>query len=87
MATRQNPHQMNAAAILAECDRTERNASTSSERARRESDASQREIAASFEVITTYEEAQAHFDNAMEERLDIELQIEENERLLAAAIA
>ena len=73
--SRSNPHHVNAdeaARILAEADRTTRKASTSSERARRCSTAAQEELKAATDVVRTYEEAQAAFDSAMEERLELE---------------
>ena len=75
MAQRTNPHQMNAdeaARILAEADRTTRKASTSSERARRCNTAAQEELKAAHDVVQTYEDAQAAFDQAMEDRLELE---------------
>ena len=75
MATRTNPHrvqELDAAAILAEADRTTRKASTSSERARRTSEANVAELEEVKQTFATYEEAQAAFDAAMEERLELE---------------
>ena len=90
MAQRRNPHHVEAdeaARILAEADRTTRKASTSSERARRANTAAEEELANVHEVIMTYEEAQAAFDQAMEDRLELEQQIEAHERELAEAEA
>ena len=69
-----------AARILAEADRTTRKASTSSERARRANTAAEEELVNVHQVIMTYEEAQAAFDQAMEDRLTLEQEIEEHER-------
>ena len=88
MATRQNIHRvepLDAASILAEADRTSRKASTSSERARRVSEAATMELDNVRNVFRTYQEAQEAFDAAMDERLQLEMEIEEHERELAEA--
>ena len=72
---RRNPHQMDAdeaARILSEADRTTRKASTSSERARRASLRAEEELDNVKRVFSSYQEAQAAFDEAMEERLELE---------------
>ena len=87
MASRRNPHQMDAAAILAEADRTTRKASTSSERARRQMAENREEIKSATNVVRTYEEAEAAIAAAAEEQLELERQIEEEEKRLAEAEA
>merc|ERR1712051_846217 len=89
LLTRQNPHQIDAATknILAEADRTTRKASTSSGRAAKALIAAQQENDNVHIVVDTFTEAQEAFDTAMEERLEIEVQIEQHEQELAEAEA
>ena len=90
MATRQNRHRNEAdqdevARILNECNRIERKASTSSERAARVSKATSIVLDDVKRIFASYEEAQDAFDAAMTERLELEEQIEAHERELAEA--
>ena len=86
MVSRPNPKLRSAGSILNECDRVERKASSSAERAAREIALDEVAIVKARAVVTTYEEAQLAFDAAMQERLDLELAIEALEKAHADAI-